>query len=120
MAPIAPLMKKGKKLPLYAIIVSAVLVIGLLYWFLNFFNSNLPPYNFGETRSGAVVFAFIVMSVVSVCNAVLLRVQLRGGKLVILADILLGVLVIAMLYGISVTAFSDNNLFYKLFLNFTK
>ncbi len=110
----------GKKLPVYAIVVIALLALGLIYWFFRFNDSNLPPYDFGEARSTAVVFSFLLMSVVSICSAIVLRVQTRGSKFAIVGNILLALTVLVMLYGITMTEFSDKNVLYKLFLNFTK
>lgn len=110
----------GKKLPIVAIVFIALLVIGLLYWFFRFFNPNLDPYSFGDLRSNALVFAFLLMTIAAVCSTVVLRVQTRGSKMSILANILLGLVVFVMLYGISIAEFSDKNLFFKLFMNFTK
>jgi hypothetical protein len=56
------------------------------------------------------------MTVLSLVNAGVLRYQLRGKKLAILANVLLVLIVVVLLFGISMTEFVDGDLPYNLFI----
>jgi hypothetical protein len=115
-APVAPLAKQGSKIPIFLLVVSVLLAAGLVFWLLRFFNPDLV-YSFGDDASKGVVFALILMTILSLASAGVLRYQLRGKKLAILANILLALIVVALLFGISITEFVDGDLPYNLFIN---
>ena len=114
-APIVPLVKQGKKIPIFLLVVSGILAIGLIFWLFRFFNPDLV-YSFGDPTSKGVVFALILMSVIALLSTVVLRYQLRGKKLAILANVILVLIVIVLLFGISITEFIDGDLPYNLFI----
>jgi hypothetical protein len=114
-APIKPLVKQGRNIPIFLLVVSVILAAGLGFWLLNFLNPDLV-YSFGDDTSKGVVFALILMTVLSLVNAGVLRYQLRGKKMAILANVLLVLIAVVLLFGISMTEFVDGDLPYNLFI----
>lgn len=110
-------LKPGRKFPIFLLVVGVVLAAGLFFWLFRFFSSSLAGYSFDDTASKGVVFALILMTILAILSTVVLRVQLRGKKLAILANVLLVMIVIAILFGISITEFIDGDLPYNLFIN---
>ena len=108
--------KPGRKFSIFLLVIGVVLAAVLFFWLFRFFSSSLAGYSFNDTTSKGVVFALILMTLLAILSTVVLRVQLRGKKLAILANILLVLIVIAILFGISITQFIDGDMPYNLFI----
>ncbi len=107
----------GKKIPVFLIVVAALLALGMVFWFISFFSTNVAEYNFGIDTSRGVVFVLLIMSVLSIISTVILRVQLRGKKLAMLANVLLVLVIIGILFGLSLTEFLPGDLPNQIFMH---
>jgi len=102
-----PMNKSGsksnlKKYPIFLLIVGGILTVGMVFWLISFFNPNLT-YNLESDASRGVIFVLLLMTILAIISTVVLRVQLKGKKLAVLANVLLVLIIIAVIFGISMT-----------------